>query len=144
MKIYIASDHRGFELKTSIIEYLKTKEMSVEDLGPFKYDSEDDYPLFAHKTANKVLETKNSFGILVCDTGLGMDITANRHKGIRAALCIDSFFAYRARLHNNANILVLSAEYDKLDFKEIIVTFFHTEHSLEPRHNRRIKEIDQL
>ena len=142
MTIYVSSDHRGFELKNKAIEYLK--DQKIKDLGPFSYDPKDDYPIFAHKLAESVLKDKGSFGILICDTGLGMDMAVNKHMGIRAALCLDSFFAYRARLHNNANVLVLSAEYNKLDFKGIIDTFFTTEPSLESRHKRRVKEIDVL
>jgi len=142
MNIYIASDHRGFDLKEEVIYYLKDE--NIVDLGPLEYNHDDDYPIFAHLVSKSVLENPGSFGILICDTGLGMDMTANKYKGIRAALCTDSFFAYRARLHNDANILVLSAEYDKIDFREIVKMFFSTQPSDELRHKRRVKEIDIL
>ncbi len=142
MSIYISSDHRGFDLKTEIVKYLES--FKLIDLGPEKYNKDDDYPLFAHLLANKVSENVDNRGILICDTGIGMDITANKHKGIRAAICIDEFFAYRARLHNNANVLVLSAEYNKDNYKGVIDKFFSTDFSSEERHKRRVDEIDIL
>jgi ribose 5-phosphate isomerase B len=142
--IYIASDHRGFDLKKEIVGYLKSLNLDVEDLGPFEYNGDDDYPLYAIDVAKKVLTDENNWGILICDTGIGMDIAVNKFKGIRGALCTDKFFAYRAKLHNNANVLILSAEYDKSDYKEIVKTFIDTDFSSEERHERRLKEIDEI
>jgi ribose 5-phosphate isomerase B len=113
MKIYnnivISSDHNGYLLKSVLISYLKSKNLSVQDLGPDNQDRVD-YPDYAKKVVDKLLEGESICGILICDTGIGMSIAANRSSGIRAALCINAFMAERARLHNDANILVLGAK----------------------------------
>jgi ribose 5-phosphate isomerase B len=144
--IYIASDHAGFELKNKVAEFLNEIQKEYEDLGPHTFDPTDDYPNFAKLVVERVLHDTNNTGILICDTGIGMDITANKFKGIRAALCHDTFQAMRAKMHNSANILVLSSEYEgKSDiYKEIITTFLNTPFSNEERHIRRIKEIDNI
>ena len=104
-KIFIASDHAGFKLKNSIIlKFIKTKK--IEDLGPKSSDSVD-YPDFAKKLSRKVSSNKGSFGILVCGSGMGMAIAANKTKNIRAALCYSAKNTKLSRLHNNANIITL-------------------------------------
>ncbi|GIW58773.1 MAG: putative ribose-5-phosphate isomerase B [Candidatus Dojkabacteria bacterium] len=110
MKIYIACDHGGFELKEDIVKFLKSKH-DVEDLGPKDYDPTDDYPDYALKVAKRVASDKNSLGILICRSGNGMVITANKVKGSYAALCFTPEHAEKARNHDNANILVLPADY---------------------------------
>ena len=134
---FIASDHRGYELK----EYLKTK-FPLIDLGPF-LDKNVDYPDYARKLTKYVLKEK-SMGILICGTGIGMSIAANRYKGIRAALCDDIGEAGLARLHNDANILVLRGDYvePKMAVK-IAKKFFEVKFSDEERHKRRIKKLDR-
>jgi ribose 5-phosphate isomerase B len=113
MKIYnnvvISSDHNGYLLKNAIIQYLQTRNLSVKDLGPDNQERVD-YPDYAKKVVDKILEGTSIFGILICDTGIGMSIAANRSSGIRAALCANVFMAERARLHNDANILVLGTK----------------------------------
>jgi ribose 5-phosphate isomerase B len=113
MKIYnnvvISSDHNGYLLKNAIVQYLQNKNLSVKDLGPDNQDRVD-YPDYAKKVVDKILEGTSVFGILICDTGIGMSIAANRSSGIRAALCTNVFMAERARLHNDANILVLGTK----------------------------------
>jgi len=104
MKFYIGTDHAGVELKNWTVELLKSKGHEVEDFGPF-YTDRVDYPDYAHKVATAVLNDKDSQGILICGSGIGMSMTANRHKGIRAALCHDAYTATVARGHNDANIL---------------------------------------
>jgi ribose 5-phosphate isomerase B len=105
MKFYIATDHAGFELKNYTVELLKEKGHEVIDLGPFSCDRVD-YPDFAVKLCNAVLEDKeDADGILICGSGLGMSMTANRFSGIRAALCHDAYTATMARAHNDANVL---------------------------------------
>jgi len=106
--IVIASDHNGYLLKDAITRHLKEKNLLIEDLGP-KDIERVDYPDYAKKVVDKILEGMANFGILICDTGIGMSIAANRSSGIRAALCLDLFMSERARLHNDANILVLGA-----------------------------------
>ncbi len=104
-KILIGSDHGGFKLKTSIIEHLREQGYEVQDFGC--YDEKScDYPVIAKEVANSVLQT-NGRGILVCGTGIGMSIAANRFDGIRASLCGDTFSARMTRMHNDSNILCL-------------------------------------
>lgn len=103
--LYMGADHAGLTLKKTLIDALGDTGWTVEDLGAYAQER-CDYPDFAHRVCDKVLET-GSFGILICGTGIGMAITANRHKGIRAALCTHEFHARAARGHNNANVLCL-------------------------------------
>lgn len=105
-KIAIGSDHGGFELKAKIAEYLKSKGIEYRDFGTFSNES-CDYPVFAKEVALEVSKGAFSKGILICGTGIGVSIVANKVKGIRAALCYDTFCAKMSREHNNANILCL-------------------------------------
>jgi len=104
MKFYIATDHAGFEVKGFVIDYISSKGHEVIDLGP---DSDDrvDYPDFAKKCANSVVSDKGSFGVLICGTGIGISIAANKIEGIRAGLCHDAFTASATRAHNNVELL---------------------------------------
>ena len=104
MKFYIATDHAGIDLKDYTVELLKAKGHEVVDMGPFSKDRVD-YPDFAHKVAEAVLADSVAQGILICGSGIGMSMAANRHVGIRAALCHDAYTATVARGHNDANIL---------------------------------------
>ncbi|QFR43334.1 ribose 5-phosphate isomerase B [Sulfurimonas sp. CVO] len=104
MKFYIATDHAGLDLKDYTVELLKTKGHEVIDLGPFSKDRVD-YPDYAVKVSEAVLADKEAQGILICGSGIGMSMTANRHSGIRAALCHDAYTATVARGHNDANVL---------------------------------------
>ena len=104
MKFYIATDHAGIDLKDYTVELLKAKGHEVVDMGPFSKDRVD-HPDYAHKVAKAVLEDPSSQGILICGSGIGMSMAANRHAGIRAALCHDAYTATVARGHNDANIL---------------------------------------
>ena len=137
-KIFIASDHAGFKLKNSIIlKFTKTKK--IEDLGPKSSDSVD-YPDFAKKLSRKVSSNKGSFGILVCGSGMGMAITANKIKNIRAALCYSAKNTKLSRLHNNANIITLGSRLTKRNtaFK-CIETFINTKFE-GGRHKKRVKK----
>ena len=107
-KIYISSDHAGFKLKEIIKKYLIKNKMSYSDLGTSS-DKRVDYPDYAHKVARKVKISKNNVGILVCGSGTGMNITANKHKNIRAALCFNLKSTKLSRLHNDANIITLGS-----------------------------------
>jgi len=104
MKFYIATDHAGIDLKDYTVALLKEKGHEVVDHGPFSKDRVD-YPDYAHKVAKSVLEDSDAQGILICGSGIGMSMAANRHAGIRAALCHDAYTAEVARGHNDANIL---------------------------------------
>ncbi len=104
MKLYIATDHAAFCIKEDVKKILTDLGNEVIDLGP-ENDSRVDYPDFAHKLCRSVLEDEGSFGVLICGTGIGMSLAANKHQGIRAALCHDSYTAQMARNHNDANVL---------------------------------------
>ena len=103
-KIFISSDHAGFKLKEAIKVYLSKKKLAFQDLGP-QNDDRVDYPDYAHKVARRVKISKNNIGILVCGSGMGMNIVANRHKNIRAAQCFNLKSTKLSRLHNDANII---------------------------------------
>ena len=104
MKIYIATDHAAFCIKEDVKKILRTLGNEVVDLGPTN-DQRVDYPDFAHKLSVAVLEDSSSQGVLICGTGIGMSLSANKHIGIRAALCHDAYTAQMARAHNDANVL---------------------------------------
>ncbi len=138
-KLYIASDHGGFRLKNEIIEHLKEQDIEIEDLGCYTSES-CDYPDYAHKLCYKVLETK-SRGILVCGTGIGMSIAANRHIGIRASHCTDTFSARMTRLHNDSNVLCLGERITGVGLALDIVDIWIRTEFEGGRHLRRIEKI---
>ena len=150
-KVFLASDHRGFFLKTK----LKLAHPEFIDLGPAEYNPEDDYNDFANLLSKNVLENPGSFGILICGSAIGVSIQSNRHKGIRAAVVSTLDSAQKTREHNDTNVLCLSAddisdskdplESEKAyeDLSAIIDAFLNTPFSNEPRHVRRIKKLDK-
>ena len=139
-KIFISSDHAGFKLKEEIKSHLSKKKISFKDIGPFN-DDRVDYPDYAHKVARKVKTNKNNVGILVCGSGMGMNIAANRHKNIRAAQCFNLKSTKLSRLHNDANIITLGS---RLLTKKLAIncvnTFLNTKFE-GGRHIKRIKKI---
>ena len=139
-KILIASDHAGFKLKETIKTYLLKKKIKVVDLGPSKLIKVD-YPDYAHKLSKKINLNKKLTGVLVCGSGIGMEITANRYKNVRAALCYDQKSAKLSRLHNNANIITLGSRLTKKKIAlKCINTFLNTKFA-GGRHTKRIKKI---
>jgi ribose 5-phosphate isomerase B len=143
ISISIGSDHAGFELKKQIIDYLKNKLFIVIDKGCFS-EERADYPDFAHHTAESVITKESEFGILMCGSGNGINMTANKHKGIRAALCWTSEIASMARQHNDANVLVLPARYITISEALKCVDVFLSEKFEGGRHQERIEKIDLL
>jgi ribose 5-phosphate isomerase B len=141
MKYFIGTDHAGFEVKPFVIEYLQKKGIEVEDLGCYSSESVD-YPDYAHKVAEAVLANPDSKGILICGSGIGMSLAANKHKGIRAALCHDYYTAAMARRHNDANILCFGARIVGLGVIESILEGWLTNEFEGGRHERRVKKID--
>ena len=141
ISISIGSDHAGFELKKQIIDYLKSKSFIVIDKGCFS-EERADYPDFAHHTAESVITKESEFGILMCGSGNGINMTANKHKGIRAALCWTSEIAAMARQHNDANVLVLPARYITISETLKCVDVFLSEKFEGGRHQERIEKID--
>ena len=138
-KIVIASDHGGFNLKTQIIKFLQAKGYEPEDLGCYNQES-CDYPVYAKLVVDKVL-TDGAKGILVCGTGIGMSIAANRYKGIRASHCTDTFSARMTRMHNDSNILCLGERITGSGLAlDIADTWLNTEFE-GGRHQKRIDMI---
>jgi glycine hydroxymethyltransferase len=140
MKIAIGSDHGGFALKTRIADILKDKGVAVEDLGPDSTESVD-YPDFAAAVANEVSNATVDQGIIVCTTGIGVSITANKFPRVRAALCLNADMATMTRLHNNANVLCLSGKYTEESEVEAILDAWLTSEFEGGRHERRIDKI---
>ena len=139
-KIFISSDHAGFKLKEVIKVYLSKKNLLFQDLGP-NNDERVDYPDFAHKVAKKVITNKNNVGILVCGTGMGMNIAANKHKNIRAAQCFNLKSTKLSRLHNDANIITLGSRLlSKKNALNFIGVFLNTKFE-GGRHIKRIRKI---
>lgn len=140
-KIFMGSDHAGFELKSAIQAELLL-EHSVTDCGALSTDSVD-YPTFANAVSKNVLSNEGAFGVLICATGIGMSIAANRHRGIRAALCRGMKDVKLARHHNNANVLVLGASNVSPDEAIEMIKAFITTTFDGGRHEKRIKLLDQ-
>ena len=141
IKIAIGSDHAGFELKQELISYLKTKSIIIDDKGCYSLERAD-YPDYGHAVAIAVLNKNVDFGILMCGSGNGINMSANKHNGIRAALCWNSEISALARQHNNANILTLPARYISLEEAKKCVDAFLTEQFEGGRHADRVHKID--
>ena len=139
-KIFISSDHAGYKLKEAIKLHLSKNKLSFLDMGPHS-DGRVDYPDFAHKVARQVKTNKNNVGILVCGSGMGMNIAANRHKNIRAAQCFNLKSTKLSRLHNDANIITLGSRLlSKKLALSCIIAFLNTKFE-GGRHLKRIKKI---
>ena len=139
-KIFLASDHAGFKLKEVIKKFLIKKRKKVFDLGT-KNTNSVDYPDYAHLLSKKMKKTKNQFGILVCGSGTGMSMTANKHKNIRAALCYNVKSTKLSRQHNDANVMTIGARLIKRNIALKCVSAFLTTDFNRGRHLRRIKKI---
>ena len=140
MKIAIASDHAGYDLKQQVILFLEDAGAKVKDFGCYSKES-CDYPDFAHPLAEAVEKGEQDFGVVICSTGNGITMTANHHQGIRAALCWDTKLAELARQHNNANVLGLPANFiSAVKALDIVRTFFQTDFE-GGRHERRVNKI---
>ena len=139
-KIFISSDHAGFKLKEIIKIYLSKKKLSFQDMGP-NSDKRVDYPDFAHKVARKVKTNKNNVGILVCGSGMGMNIAANRHKNIRAAQCFNIKSTKLSRLHNDANIITLGSRLTSKNIAFNCLNAFLNTKFEGGRHKKRVKNI---
>jgi ribose 5-phosphate isomerase B len=139
-KIFLSSDHAGYKLKEFIKIHLDKKKINYTDLGPFNSERVD-YPDYAHKVAKKVKTDKKHIGILVCGSGMGMNIAANRHKNIRAAQCFNLKSTKLSRLHNDANIITLGSRLlSKKNALSCVGVFLNTKFE-GGRHSKRIKKI---
>ena len=143
MKIAIGSDHGGYELKKSIVVFLREEKYAVEDMGTHSKDA-CDYPMIGFEVAKAVSSGKADRGILICKTGVGMVIIANKIHGVRAAACYDKEIAKSSREHNDCNIAVLAANYTDFNkAKDILRIWLKTDHEGE-RHARRVKQIKDI
>ena len=141
MKISIGSDHGGFDLKEKVIEWLKENGYEVDDKGTYSKDS-CDYPMFAKAVAEDVVNKKADKGIVICTTGIGVSIVANKVRGIRCALCHNEHTATMTRLHNDSNVLAMgAAELEVPMALKITELFLTTEFSGEEKHARRIRQM---
>ena len=139
-KICIASDHAGFNLKESIKNYLINKNISIIDLGPYEKKSVD-YPDYAKKLSSRLKAKKSDAGILICGSGIGMAISANKDKKIRAAVCYNAISTRLSRQHNNANIIALGARLTKKSLSLKLVEIFLKTKFEGGRHLKRVKKI---
>lgn len=141
--IYLGADHRGYNLKEELKKSLEQKKIEFQDLGNLEYDEKDDYPDFAKKVAGKISSnSKKDKGILICGTGIGMSIAANKFKEVRAGLCLSGYMAKRAVEEDNINILCLAADItDTGTSEKIIKEWLKAKFKNEERHKRRIKKI---
>ena len=139
MKITIGSDHAGVEYKSKIVKFLEKEGYQVLDVGTHGTESVD-YPDYAHKVAEEVLAGAN-FGVLICGSGNGVSMAANKHKGIRAALCWGEEITKLARQHNNANIISIPARFMSLENSIKLIKTFLTEPFEGGRHQRRVQKI---
>ena len=139
-KIFLASDHAGFKLKEEIKDFLIKKRKKVLDLGTNNTNSVD-YPIFAHRLSKKMKKNTKQFGILICGSGTGMNMTANKHKNIRAALCYNVKSTRLSRQHNNANVMAIGARLTKKKVALKCVDIFIKTNFKGGRHLRRIKKI---
>lgn len=140
MKIAIGSDHAGFDYKEKIKEFLTTQGHEVQDFGTLSTDSVD-YPDFAHPTSAAVEKGEVKFGILICGSGQGVNMTANKHQGVRSALCWNTDLARLSRMHNNANVIALPARFVAVEYAiEMVDVFLNTEFE-GGRHQNRVNKI---
>jgi len=144
--IYLGADHRGYNLKEELKKFLEQKKVKFQDLGNLEYDEEDDYPDFAKKVAEKISSnSKKDKGILICGTGIGMSIVANKFKEVRAGICLSGYMAKRAVEEDNINILCLAADItDTGTSEKIIKEWLKAKFKNEERHKRRLEKIAKL
>jgi len=144
--IYLGADHRGYNLKEEIKKFFELEKIKFKDLGNLNYDENDDYPDFVKKVVGKVLSNpKEDKGILICGTGIGMSIAANKFKGIKAGLCLSGYMAKRAIEEDDINILCLAADITDVETsKKIIKEWLKAKFKNEERHKRRIEKIFEI
>lgn len=143
MRLAIGCDHIGLELKNHLIEYLTAKGHTVEDVGTYTAERTD-YPIYGYRVAKKVIGGEADMGILVCGTGVGISLAANKVDGIRAVVCSEPYSAYMARLHNNANIVSMGARVIGEATAEMIVDAFLNTQYEGGRHQRRIDMMTEI
>lgn len=143
MKVVIASDHGGFRLKEEIVKQLESKNIEYEDYGAYSEESVD-YPDYGQRVGEAVASGKFDRGIVICGTGIGISIAANKVPGVRAALCGDCFSAKASREHNNANVLALGERVTGVELAKMIVDIWLETEFLGGRHERRVGKIGTI
>lgn len=145
MRISLASDHGGFELKNSLYLWMKESSYDVIDLGNSEYEKEDDYPDFAEILCKNILSGKSERGILICGSGVGASVAANKFKGIRAAVCHDNYSAHQGVEHDAMNVLCLGARIIGIELaKDLIISFIKAKYLNEERLNRRLEKVKKI
>ncbi len=145
MKIALASDHGGFELKKDLLNWLKENNYDVIDLGNQKYDSLDDFPDYAEIISKSIINGETGKGILICGSGVGAAVAANKFKGIRASVCHDIYSAHQGVEHDAMNVLCLGARIIGIQLaKELVAAFINAEYLNEERLNRRMEKIKKF
>ena len=146
MKVFICADHRGFFVKQEIIPYLIKKEIEVIDIGNVVHDPLDDFPPLAQKVARSVQKDPyNALGIVICGSGVGVSISANRFKNIRCGLCFNIDQTESAKKHDHMNVLAIPADYIDLEYlKKIIDTFLTTDFDQQEKYKRRLNQIEEI
>ncbi len=143
MKIVIASDHAGFLYKETLVKEMIEKGYSVSDLGTFNPNLPDDYPDYAVKVAEAILAKQAEKGIIICGSGVGVSVAANKFKGIRAGVCHDTYSAHQCVEHDNVNVVCLGERVIGIEVaREVVFTFLRATFSNEERHIKRLKKID--
>ena len=146
MQVYLGADHRGFQLKNEIIGWLQSRQIPFSDLGAYEYDVEDDYNDYARKVSAALLSDTEpgSFGILVCGSGEGMVMQANRFKGIRAAVCYDQATAIESRGHNDANVACIPADDGEIIVANVLSAFLTSSALPDEKYKRRNQKLDEI
>ena len=145
MKIYIGSDHRGYELKEKICRWLYEMKYDFVDIGAQTLDPNDDYTKYAEEVAILVRDNPNCKGVLLCGSGVGVEVVANKFDGIRAAIGKDVFQVEAGRNDDNMNVLVIAADYtEEKEAKAMLIAFLETKFSGKTRYERRIEEIERI
>ncbi len=143
MKVAIGADHAGFDLKEMLVDHLQARGVETEDVGAHERVPTDDFPDYAKPVAEAVASGTVDRGILVCATGIGMSMAANKVRGVRAALCTSETMARMSREHNDANVLVLGSRLIEPErARSIVDTWLDTEFTGEPRHRRRVSKLE--
>lgn len=145
MTIFIGADHRGFDLKNKLMEYLQEKNIRIEDMGDYEYVANDDYIDYAQKVAQAVLQKPSEYvGIVICGSGIGVAMAANRYHGIRCAQAFSPDQIRHGRENDHVNVLSLAADYTDFETaKKIVETFLNTPPNLEEKYLRRVHKLDQ-
>ncbi len=145
MKIYIGADHRGFKLKEQVAKWLYEWKYSFEDLGAMHLDPKDDYTKYSEEVASLVSKDKSSRGILLCGSGVGVDVVANKFDGVRSSIGKNAEQVKAGRSDDNMNILVIAADFTKeLEVKEMVKAFLETNFDNKERHKRRLRDIAKI